>query len=489
MSYEKALNELKKATMASYLAKTPVKEGMDSDTWNGMNPKNPLVMLHSTTEKKIDGREPMIGHMHLSTAAGIHGLDHKQALADLRVHGEHVGGDKKVRITVSQHQKVWEDARDDELAAKVEKTSAAMKAARGILNRDRNRQKELKKRGVSDYKAARRSGVVEDTVNEALHDNHHDSIEAVKNATTRRIMHSHLDLLTKHGPKKVMDAIDAVAEFSGSGGLEEIGSSDVSAYVNHVKRHLGEEVEQLDESKNTESHPSLWDTHELVHKSGKVLKKGDKVKTDDGTHKIVGFELPHHSGSTGRVYVHDKQAAFKMASYFPGVVDAKIRKKTVKEEAEKIDELKKSTLVGYVKKASKDLFSQGLDYANSNEYSANPDRDMANAKRKGENRQKGIDKVVKKLAKEEAEQIDELKVSTISSLATKRFIRAHNALRAKDYGGYVKNMKKSQKAADALAPKSGWSPEDDPKNEEVVVSPQEKYRQIKEAKLRARKVK
>lgn len=244
----------------------------------------------------------------------------------------------------------------------------------------------------------------------------HDSIEAVKNATTRRIMHSHLDLLTKHGPQKVGDAIDAAAEFHGSGGLEEIGSSDVSAFVNTVKRHLGEAVEQLDEYKNTESHPSLWDTHELVHKSGKVLKKGDKVKTDDGTHKIVGFELPHHSGSTGRVYVHDKQAAFKMASYFPGVVDAKIRKKAVKEEAE---------------------------------------------------------------------PVNELKASTLASVATKRYAQAQAALKAKDFGGYVKGMKKSQTAADATVPKTGWSPEDDKKNEEVIpeVSAQEKYRQIKEARM------
>jgi hypothetical protein len=50
-------------------------------------------------------------------------------------------------------------------------------------------------------------------------------------------------------------------------------------------------------------------------------------------------------------------------------------------------------------------------------------------------------------------------------------------------------MKKSQKAADAMVPKSGWSHEDDPKNEEVI-SPQEKYRQIREQKLRnAHKVK
>jgi hypothetical protein len=92
-----------------------------------------------------------------------------------------------------------------------------------------------------------------------------------------------------------------------------------------------------------------------------------------------------------------------------------------------------------------------------------------------------------KVVKEDVEEVNELKTSTLASVATKRFSQAQAALKAKDFGGYVKGMKKSQAAADATVPKSGWSPEDDKKNEEVVVSPQEKYRQIKESKLRARK--
>jgi hypothetical protein len=173
--------------------------------------------------------------------------------------------------------------------------------------------------------------------------------------------------------------------------------------------------EEVINERNTESHPELWNTHELRHESGKVLKKGDVVKDFRGDkHKIKGFEMPHHSGSTGRVYTNQ-------GSFFPGVVDAKI--------------------------------------------------------------------VRKKAVKEEAEQIDELKTSTLASVATKRYQQAQQALKDKDYGGYVKAKAKSMKAADATVPKSGWSPEDDKKNEEVVpvVSAQEKYRQIKESKLRARK--
>ena len=170
-----------------------------------------------------------------------------------------------------------------------------------------------------------------------------------------------------------------------------------------------EDAEQLDE-RNTESHPSLWDTHELRHESGKALKKGDKVKGFRGTYKIQGFEMPHHSGSTGRVYTDKGQ-------FFPGVVNAKIVKKAVKEEAEEVNEVSRST---------------------------------------------------------------------IASVATKRYQQAQKALKDRDYGGYVKNIKKAHKAGDATIPKSGWSAEDDPKNEEVQEVPMtaiEKYRAIREAQV------
>jgi len=114
-----------------------------------------------------------------------------------------------------------------------------------------------------------------------------------------------------------------------------------------------EEVEPINE-KNTESHPDLWNTHELRHESGKVLKKGDVVKgfRDDEHFKVHGFELPHHSGSTGRVYVHAVTPKGRKIpgsgygmdgkdpqSFFPGVINAKIvAKKGVKEETSPIVE-------------------------------------------------------------------------------------------------------------------------------------------------------
>jgi len=64
-----------------------------------------------------------------------------------------------------------------------------------------------------------------------------DSREAVKNAITKRIMSKHLDWIRTHGIEEVTNAIENVADSVGD--VEEIGSSDVSGWVDEVQRELG----------------------------------------------------------------------------------------------------------------------------------------------------------------------------------------------------------------------------------------------------------
>ena len=61
--------------------------------------------------------------------------------------------------------------------------------------------------------------------------------DAVERAVLNRIMVAHTDLLMRFGPDKVMQAAEEVAY--GVGDVDEIGTSDVSAYVNQVKQILG----------------------------------------------------------------------------------------------------------------------------------------------------------------------------------------------------------------------------------------------------------
>jgi hypothetical protein len=82
-----------------------------------------------------------------------------------------------------------------------------------------------------------------------------DETSPVESAILRRVMTSHLDLLKQYGPAAVMAAARDVADNIGD--VEEIGSSDVSAYVKRVVQsldsgdfaHLEEQVneEQLNE--------------------------------------------------------------------------------------------------------------------------------------------------------------------------------------------------------------------------------------------------
>jgi hypothetical protein len=59
----------------------------------------------------------------------------------------------------------------------------------------------------------------------------------VERAILNRIMVAHTDLLMKYGPNKVMQAAEEVAYNVGD--VDEIGTSDVSAYVAQVKQILG----------------------------------------------------------------------------------------------------------------------------------------------------------------------------------------------------------------------------------------------------------
>ncbi len=63
---------------------------------------------------------------------------------------------------------------------------------------------------------------------------------AVESAIIRRIMSQHRDILAQHGPAAVMRAAQEVADMVGD--VEEIGSSDVSAWTNRVIQDLEDQM-------------------------------------------------------------------------------------------------------------------------------------------------------------------------------------------------------------------------------------------------------
>jgi hypothetical protein len=63
----------------------------------------------------------------------------------------------------------------------------------------------------------------------------------VARAVLHRIMMQHTGLLGQYGPERVMAAVDELADRVNIGPDDEIGSSDVSAYVREVERALSEQ--------------------------------------------------------------------------------------------------------------------------------------------------------------------------------------------------------------------------------------------------------
>ena len=76
-------------------------------------------------------------------------------------------------------------------------------------------------------------------------------------------------------------------------------------------------------------------------------------------------------------------------------------------EGDQLNELKKSTLGSYVKKASKDLANRSFDHGESEKRMYEPDKEDEKETKKQATRQKGIDRAADKLAKEEVEEVDE----------------------------------------------------------------------------------
>ena len=112
-----------------------------------------------------------------------------------------------------------------------------------------------------------------------------DTTEAVKNAIIRRIAMQHIDLLTKYGPEAVMDEVEDLA--STMDDLDEIGSSDVSAFVRSIKDSLErsenvqtkEDVVSDEPMKLGDYLDNLADT---ISKDAE-LDKAEVMKTDPGS--------------------------------------------------------------------------------------------------------------------------------------------------------------------------------------------------------------
>jgi hypothetical protein len=156
--------------------------------------------------------------------------------------------DGTVRLTlyiVDNHKygfwRPWKDSPVYKEGAELEE-----KAPPGMEDWINSRKADFKKRYGDKWKQVLYATAWKRHNNESVKESAEDN--PVAGAITRRILMQRTDLLQKYGPVKVGQAIDDVADFVGD--TDEIGSSDVSAWVKQVEQSLasmGESVEELDE--------------------------------------------------------------------------------------------------------------------------------------------------------------------------------------------------------------------------------------------------
>ena len=184
----------------------------------------------------------------------------------------------------------------------------------------------------------------------------------VAGAITRRIMMQRTDLLKQYGPQAVTAAIDNVADYVGD--VEEIGSSDVSGWINQVERML------------KENPPEAFAEQQV-----------NKLNTDSKEYERRVADL-ERKGLT--------------RSDAQGVVDAEMMQK------KPVNELSIDTLKDYIKKAS----SSGEENSASNlasraahKLATGDEDDGESDDHKSFMRSKGIHKAVDRLTQEASDSV------------------------------------------------------------------------------------
>jgi hypothetical protein len=147
---------------------------------------------------------------------------------------------------------------------------------------------------AADYIASKKTrGEMDEDVAEGLREP-----SPVARATLHRIMMRHPGMLAQHGPERVMQAVDDVADLVGD--MDDIGSSDISGWVNMVQEILDSWDQGVAEGSD-HSLKKVWDRYakhleagrgnhsdvRQIFKSGDILQNIRKYVKDHHGQKAV----------------------------------------------------------------------------------------------------------------------------------------------------------------------------------------------------------
>ncbi len=176
-----------------------------------------------------------------------HGADAKVPAYDSKEYTAYCWreGNKKKGVAEEQVNEISTKLRDKYVQRATDDYGHANFAARaskshpGLEDYSKEQDARAKKRaaGLNRALSDKRTG----RVTESNDDN------PVVQAVTRRILLQRTDLLSKYGPAAITAAIDDLADYVGD--VDEIGSSDVSAWVKHIEQLLangaGQEINEI----------------------------------------------------------------------------------------------------------------------------------------------------------------------------------------------------------------------------------------------------
>jgi predicted DNA-binding protein len=286
-------------------------------------------------------------------------------------------------------------------------------------------------------------------------------------------------LKTKYNDKtslsksETKDAHDLVKRMSNDDKKKLAGSSirhvsDIAK--DHIKRYIPgnmkkEEVE-LDESwsdgvssRNAPMHARDAAKHRRNAQGSSIAAQAsNKARDESGYNKHMAayhsslakaLKSSYHAGEYGTASEAKRDHKYHMSQ-------AKEYKSKISEDVEQINELKKSTLGSYVKKAAGSM--AGKTAVAAAQASSSMKKSSPDITRGIVNRMKGITRATDKLTKEEVE-LDEVSKSTLGSYATKALRRGDIAARMShsdsDEMGKIANKRLTgaKQAVDKLAPK------------------------------------
>lgn len=202
--------------------------------------------------------------------------------------------------------------------------------------------------------------------------------------------------------------------------LEEAKASKKDDEEDDDEDEMCEEVEQIDElSKKT--------LGSYIKKASVVAarKSGDEQHAVDRAQDKIDQERPDH-GSAKFWRDRSTKIGHTVKNRIAGI--SKAADRLTKEEVEQIDEISKTKMGQYIKRAADDKQTQTNRAAVWDQKGSDADKDAdmysawdkaRKARKKADNRSKFIGKAVDRLTKEEVEQIDELSKKTLGSYVKK----------------------------------------------------------------------